>query len=242
MRREIEALDLRNTADAVTAGMIYEPAAARFIDGHALFDGPDSPLTRVCDAEGVKPTDLARYEARYAAFGATPHVDLTDTASPEQLAALEGRGYVRAYDRVVCTRALDEPPPACRAELVPRAEVDPWADAIAAGFEGAHRGLAARLRHQPSAHLFGVREGSGWVAGGAVRVHQRLALLFCASTRPEHRRQGHQADLVAARLSWARTAGSALAVACASPGSASLRNLRRVGFEPRYVRTTWRLG
>ena len=77
------------------------------------------------------------------------------------------------------------------------------------------------------------------VAAGVLCIHDGVALLAGASTRPEWRRRGAQTALLAARLRLARRAGCDLAMLCARPGSDSHRNAERRGFMVAYTRIKW---
>jgi GNAT superfamily N-acetyltransferase len=71
-------------------------------------------------------------------------------------------------------------------------------------------------------------------------IHDGVALLGGASTRPAHRRKGAQLALLGARLAAARRHGCDLAMMAARPGSASQRNAERHGFRIAYTRIKWR--
>jgi hypothetical protein len=86
---------------------------------------------------------------------------------------------------------------------------------------------------------------SGWLArvdgriagGGALVMHNALALICGDGTLSEFRTQGVQTALLRARLDRARRAGCDLAVICTQPGSSSQRNAERQGFQVVYART-----
>ena len=73
--------------------------------------------------------------------------------------------------------------------------------------------------------------------GGALVIHDRLALICGDGTLPEFRSQGVQTALLRARLDRAQEAGCDLAVICTQPGSSSQRNAERQGFQVVYART-----
>ena len=77
------------------------------------------------------------------------------------------------------------------------------------------------------------------VGAGALSIHDGVALLAGASTRPEFRRRGAQSALLATRLEAAMDAGCDVAMMGAAPGSASQRNAERRGFRVAYTRTKW---
>ncbi len=78
------------------------------------------------------------------------------------------------------------------------------------------------------------------IATGAMSICEGVALLAGASTIPEGRKQGAQAALLDARLSYAAAHGCDLAMMCAEPGSSSQRNAERQGFRIAYTRIKWR--
>jgi GNAT superfamily N-acetyltransferase len=70
-------------------------------------------------------------------------------------------------------------------------------------------------------------------------VRDGIATLGGMSTIPAARRRGVQAALVRHRLARAATLGCELAAATAAVGSASERNLVRLGFEAQFAVETW---
>ena len=77
------------------------------------------------------------------------------------------------------------------------------------------------------------------VAAGAIAIHDGVALLAGASTRPAWRGRGAQGALLRARLDYARAAGCDLAMMGAAPGSTSQCNAERQGFRVAYTRIKW---
>ena len=71
---------------------------------------------------------------------------------------------------------------------------------------------------------------------GAVILDSDLAWLSTDATLPQFRRRGLQAALQRARLELARDAGCTIASSEAIPGSASQRNMGRLGFGLAYSR------
>jgi ribosomal protein S18 acetylase RimI-like enzyme len=88
----------------------------------------------------------------------------------------------------------------------------------------------------PSFERFVARR-NGIVAGGAsLRLHEGVAQLAGAATRPEHRRLGVQTALLRHRLHAAARRGCDVAVVTTAPGSKSAENVQRFGFSILYVR------
>ena len=77
----------------------------------------------------------------------------------------------------------------------------------------------------------------GEVAGGGnMRLHEGVAQLCGAATRPRFRRRGLQTAMLHARLRHAADAGCDIAVVTTEPGSKSQQNVQRAGFALLYTR------
>jgi ribosomal protein S18 acetylase RimI-like enzyme len=77
----------------------------------------------------------------------------------------------------------------------------------------------------------------GALAGGAtLALREGVAGLFGASTLPAFRNRGVQTALLKQRLASAAVEKCDLAVCIAAPGSASQRNVMRLGFSVLYTR------
>ena len=76
------------------------------------------------------------------------------------------------------------------------------------------------------------------VGGGACSVfpQQGLASFYGASTLTEHRNQGVQTALLAARLRAATAAGCTWAIVSTQPGTVSQKNAERAGFRVAYTK------
>jgi GNAT superfamily N-acetyltransferase len=92
----------------------------------------------------------------------------------------------------------------------------------------------------PGWQCFLAWDGDRAAACGALYVDGDVAWLGAAATRPAFRGRGAQAALVAARLRRARELGATRAASETSLDGASLRNLRRAGFQQAYTRAHWR--
>ncbi|MEZ5416904.1 MAG: GNAT family N-acetyltransferase [Vicinamibacterales bacterium] len=120
-----------------------------------------------------------------------------------------------------------------------------WADAAADGWRDTPdvvpfvRALGAVYPVTRNATCVAAVIDGTMVATGVLSLHDGVALLAGASTRPEWRRRGAQTALLAARLRLARSAGCDLAMICARPGSDSHRNAERRGFSVAYTRIKW---
>jgi len=74
--------------------------------------------------------------------------------------------------------------------------------------------------------------------GGALAIHDGLALLFADSTIARFRRAGLHLETIQARLNEALARGCDLAAASTLPGSGSQRNYERLGFQVAYTKIT----
>ena len=100
-------------------------------------------------------------------------------------------------------------------------------------------GVYARV---PTASCYLVEHQGYSAAAGVLAIHEGVAVLAGASTRPIARKRGAQLALLGARLDDARRRGCDLAMMSARPGSASQRNAERHGFRIAYTRIKWRKG
>ena len=73
------------------------------------------------------------------------------------------------------------------------------------------------------------------VSGGALEIHNGVAALMAAGTRPAFRNQGIHTALLRARLLAAAEAGCDLAMVHTQPGAVSQRNVLRAGFQLAYT-------
>ncbi len=227
----------------------------RLAGGIAAWTEPGSPLCKVAGLGfgGVPDeAELAEVEAAFDARETPVQVELSSLADPAVAAMLAARGY----RFVGCENLLARPLDSATAALAPGpievrdspfAELETWLDLVVTGFASPDtRGVASHesfprealertMRDMASAG--GFRRTIAWrdgvaLGGGALRLScGGVAQLCGAATLPEHRRQGVQAALLAARLADAAAAGSTLAVVTTQPGSTSQQNVERHGFE-----------
>lgn len=240
-------------------------ATWRDIDGTwAMFDGVGSPLTQTFGLgldRDVSDETLAVLERFYRDRGSPVDHEVSPLARGEPLALLAGRGYHPIELTDVLVRPLTAADAARRGPAAPDADarvptavdvaaIGPsdgnlWADAAADGWRDTPdvvpfvRALGAVYPvTRNTTCLAAVLDGT-MVATGVLSIHDGVALLAGASTRPEWRRRGAQTALLAARLRLARRAGCDLAMLCARPGSESHRNAERRGFSVAYTRIKW---
>jgi len=170
-------------------------------------------------------------------------------------ALLTRRGYTLQGFENVLGRALPVEPAAASAGVSvspsPEGELREWLDVVVTGFASPDAQGVASHESFPREALEGVMgdlaaadgfarylaRRNGAVAGGAsLRLFEGVAQLCGAATLPEHRRQGVQSALLAARLEIAGRSGCDVAVVTTQPGSKSQENVQRQGFELLYTR------
>ena len=96
--------------------------------------------------------------------------------------------------------------------------------------------LATAATHRDGASfLFGLVDGVH-AGTGQLEIADDIGWLSGDTTLPQFRRRGVQGALQRARLELARDAGCTLAVTESVPGSASQRNMERLGFRVAYTR------
>ena len=118
-----------------------------------------------------------------------------------------------------------------------------WAEGmgIPQGERGEAAAAAAAWAEDPGVTCYLAEAGGEAAAGAALLVHERVGFLAIASTRPDYRRRGLQAALIAARVQAACEAACDLVSALCEFGSASQRNLERAGLTVAYTPAVWQL-
>jgi GNAT superfamily N-acetyltransferase len=246
-------LDPRSDAAALPVG-----------GGYAVFMGAGSPLSQVQGVGLYGPVgeaDLERMEAFYRERGAPVQLELASLADASLLERLGCRGYRAVHQTHVLVRpiAARESSAAAgsdsdrRAEdratevevaLVGPGEVVTWAESVLRCFFEDPMELprpllegAIAMASIPAVSCWLARVGDRVAGGGAMVIHNRLAMICGDGTLPQFRSQGVQTALLRARLDRARRSGCDLAVICTQPGSRSQRNAERQGFQVVYART-----
>ena len=255
----LESAEGATSCHFVTARRALDPASGaawQEVDGaRAIFDGPGSPLNQSfgLGMRGeVTDATLDGLEAFFAARGVPSEHEVSPLALGDALAVLSRRGYEPFELTSVMFQPTDGPPASTASadglvvRVIAAEEAAAWAEVAADGwsdtpevvpFVRAIGGVYARM---PEAQCFLVEVDGRPAAAGVLAMHDGIALLGGASTRPAHRRKGAQLALLGARLAAARRQGCDLAVMAARPGSASQRNAERHGFRIAYTRLKWR--
>ena len=260
LARRLERAEAAANARFVDARARVAPAVGacwRDVRGTwAMFDGIGSPLTQTFCLGMDEEPDAALLEALEAFFlerGASVEHEVSPLGLGTPLALLSSRGYTP----VELTSVLFRPAAARDGEALQASGLDvraitgategpAWANASAEGWSEFPevvpfvREIGGVYAHTDGARCFAA-ETAGVIAATAVlAVHEGVAVLAGASTRPAFRRRGAQFALLSARLAHARADGCDLAMMCARPGSASHRNAERHGFRVAYTRIKWR--
>jgi GNAT superfamily N-acetyltransferase len=248
------ASDLATFADAAA---LLDPALGSEVmnvgGGVALYVSPGSPVNQAAGlgfAGPVAPSDIDRLEAFFEWHAGRAVVLASPLAHPSLFRLLGERGYrVAAFENTLvrplpADEELPLPDPAIGIRPALTAEERAvYARTVVEGFtlEGAQPTDAERLLGRiaslrtNAALLLAYVDGEP-VGTGELTVRDGLGWLNADTTLPAFRGRGVQRSLQRARLALAREAGCDLAVTDARPGSASQRNMERLGFRVAYTR------
>jgi len=257
LSRRLERTEARGNAAFVEARARLAPASGatwRDVQGTwTMFDGVGSPITQTFGLglfAPAEPSTLDEIEAFFQQRGADVNHEVSPMADPALLSRLPERGYRPCELSTVLQQRLDVSGIVASESgflvrpLAPDEE-QLWADTQGLGWSDTPelaafaRGFGVVSAHSAGCVCFIVEEGREAVAAGAIVIHEGVALLAGASTRPEWRRRGAQSTLLAARLAHARAQGCDLAMMVAAPGSTSQQNAERHGFQIAYTRMKW---
>jgi GNAT superfamily N-acetyltransferase len=222
--------------------------------GHMVFAGVGSPIGRATGVGFDRPFtahDLDRIEQFYSAHKAPSQVDLTPLHEPAVFELFKERGYSIAELNNVLYRKLDAnekfppPPDHCKIRRSDPEEADTTGAIVESAFfpDGApegFRGLIAPLYQMESARAFVASVDDQPVACGTgiVISEHRVFALCGAGTLAPYRGRGLQTALLRARMAAAVAAGCEYAVVVTQGGSASQRNVERLGFQVAYSKVT----
>jgi GNAT superfamily N-acetyltransferase len=258
LARRLERAEATSNAAFVEARARLQPDSdASWIDvggTYAMFDGADSPVTQTFGLglfSDASHEDLAALERFFLQRESPVFHEVSPIADPALLPMLVERHYNPIELTSVMHRpitsddALDTSASTIRARLIEPGEESVWADTAARGWSASpeltdfmHHFVSISAQSRGSRCFIAERDGVP-MAAAALAVHEGVALLAGASTRPEYRGQGAQAALVRERLRRAAEEGCELAMMGARPGSASQRNAERNGFLIAYTRIKW---
>ncbi len=258
LAQRLEDAETASTLDYVNSHARLRPdtgSEARAIgDGLAVYVSPESPINRVHGLGmhgSIADADLVDAESFYAVRSAATRVDLCPLAHASLREALLRRCYGVVLFKHVWWRTFDNFAPTAthagahlRIDIVDASEYLHWAQVVSAGFSGATQlegvdvDIPLTNAHKEATLCFLATVGDTPAGGGALAIHDGVALCFSASTRPAYRRLGIQRALLAARLAYAVDAGCDLAAVSTVPGSGSQRNVERLGFRLAYTKAT----
>jgi len=222
--------------------------------GHMVFAGLGSPIGRATGAgfdRQLTAEDVERIEQFYRAHGAPSQVDLTPLHEPAVFEMFKERGYAIAelnnvlYRELGSNETFPANPEHCqiRRSLADEAEVTGaivekafFPDGAPEGF----RGLIAPLYQMENALAFvAAVDGKAVACGTGIVIPEHRVFALCgAGTLEEYRRRGLQTALLRARMAEAAKAGCDYAVVVTQGGSASQRNVERLGFSVAYSKVT----
>lgn len=240
-----------------TAEVALESAAVG--GGIMAYAGPGSWANQACGLglDGpVSADDLERLVAFYVERGVEPKLEVCAFAHESLLEGLAARGFVlREFEDVLArplapgedlAACLPHPPPADLAlrhvDPGDAAQVTEYVEVSTAGFvrpgespAPLHEVCARVVRHPRSDSFLAVL-GQAAAGGGGMETAGEVACLFGASVAEPYRRRGIQAALMVRRLERARELGARVGVIHSSPGIATARNARRLGFALAYTK------
>jgi GNAT superfamily N-acetyltransferase len=229
--------------------VVYGPAAIRVARATCLRapQAPDSPmLNRVVGLGTDGPVDEATLDEALAAMGDTSfYVAVSPSADASLDALLEARGLEPGWGWMLFERDASPAPSvetALRVVEVDTGTADAWAGVVvtAYGLPEEARPWFAAIPEARGWHAFLALDGQAPAAAAAVWIDGDAAYFGMAGTMPEHRGKGGQGALFAVRIERALEAGCTRLVTETgelregSPSS-SYRNIRRYGFEERFV-------
>ncbi|MCZ7590012.1 MAG: GNAT family N-acetyltransferase [Gaiella sp.] len=208
---------------------------------------PDSPmLNRVVGLGLAGRVAEDVLDRALAAMGDTSfYVAVSPAADPALDHLLAARGLEPGWGWMLFERGPDPPPEiatALRIVDVDDTSAERWARIVAAAY-GLPDTILPWFDALPAAagwHAFLALDGDEPAAAAAVWIDPPAAYFGMAATLPEHRGKGGQGALFAARIGRALDAGCTTLVTETGElredrPSASYRNIRRFGFEERFV-------
>jgi GNAT superfamily N-acetyltransferase len=221
--------------------------------GYAVYTGSGSPLTQavaVAINDSISGSDFDDLEEFFAGRKEAVRVEACPLANPELFRLLGERGYrateftnvtaqhLSRLDQVSMSTGQD----AVAVSHIQEGDEGAWAKLVADGFADEPPSipgiveLMTMIALTPGIECYTARVDGRPAAGGALFSHDGVATLFATSTLREFRGRGAQTALLRERLARARQNQAELALCLASPGSVSLRNITRHGFQSLYTR------
>ena len=247
------ASDVRKLAE--TAAVLFSDMAAQFLEvagGIAGYVGPQSPANGAIGlgfCGEVTADQIISVERFFLELDEEPIVSICPLADPSLVRVLSQRRWTMGAFENVLVREIDPSdafdPSSSGIEVIEALgdeDLDAWALMAANGFSAPDKPTQSELRlaiaatrREGASFLFGLADGA-YAGTGQIEIAGDLAWLSGDTTLPRFRRRGVQGSLQRARLNIARDAGCSFAVTESVPGSASQRNMERLGFRVAYTR------
>lgn len=254
LARRLEAMEAAKYAAYARARLCVvpelNPAALAVAGGVAVYAGDGSPYSRAVGLGLNGPVSQAEFgavESFYANYRTTPQFSLCPLADTSLLELAGRAGYridmfMHTWARVIDPAEDFHLPPGIVVCPIAYDEADLWSRVAFKGgldSEGAEPTRASVISAYP--YMAHTTCYLAWIDGeaagaGTMSIHDGLAELFGASTRPAFRNRGAQMALLASRLAEAQRQGCDLATVHTEPGSASQRNVERLGFRLAYTK------
>jgi hypothetical protein len=254
LARRLEAAEAAKYAAYARARMCVvpalNPAVLPLAGGVAVYAGEGSPYSRAVGLGLNGPVSQAEFEemeAFFANYELKPEISLCPLADPSLIDLLGRMNYavdmfMHTWVREIDPREDFHLPPGIVVCPIAYDEAGLWARVAFKGGLDSDDAEPARTS-VISAYPYMARTACflAWMDGeaagaGAMSTHEGLAELFGASTRLPFRNRGGQMALLASRLAEAQRQGCELVMAHTEPGSASQRNVERIGFRLAYTK------
>lgn len=216
----------------------------------AVYGGPDCPINEAVGLGVYGPVQEETIEAIEEFYRSNDHdteIRVCPLADESLVELTQKRGYVLSgfsYRWILNLESWTSPltvPDSRTHPALPQDE-DHWSKVVASGFvdqdnilETADLTLEHAFFRMKSSIPFIAEENGKVVAGGVLALSDDVASLFATSTLPSYRGRGLQTGLLDSRLRYAKDRGARIATIETDPGSASQRNVERMGFRLAYV-------
>jgi GNAT superfamily N-acetyltransferase len=245
----IESSFARDAAGYATTRAELEPGCgAEAIDcagGRVIYMGPGMYVNRAMGVgvgEPARTADVDFIVDFYASHSLRAEIELCPYADDVVRARAAELGFGldwfrTVYARTIASRSPGSPRDDLEFTRVDASNFDTWAGIwIAQSSDPDTERRFTRARHaKPGECDFVVSVDGLPAAVCSVSIHDGLADLGGMFTRTEYRGRGLQAACLAHRMAFAAESGCDLALAGATPGTASARNIERAGFEALYT-------
>jgi GNAT superfamily N-acetyltransferase len=247
------AVNCANAVDVLPSGTAA--AVERIAGGFAIYCGAGSPVTQAVGLGldgAVSEGEFDRLEKFYRSRDEAVRVETCPLADASLIRYFGERGYRVTEFSNVMALPLDgvslsavgsaTAPDGVTIERIEKEQTDLWTLTVSQGFSENFPvtqevlDVMKMFAHGSNVECYLARV-DGAVAGGAtLALREGVAGLFGASTLPAFRNRGVQTALLKERLARAAAENCDLAVCIAAPGSASQRNVVRLGFSVLYTR------